>query len=62
MKIKSIKNQKDYEDALKEIDRLYDAEEGTPEGDRLEKLSDLVAAYEEAEEEDDEESYGDEEE
>jgi HTH-type transcriptional regulator/antitoxin HigA len=46
MNIKPIKTNSDYEAALKEIERLFDAEPGTPEGDRLEVLSTLVEAYE----------------
>ena len=47
MDIKPIKTKKDYEAALKEIDRLYSAVPGTREGDRLEVLATLVEAYEE---------------
>ena len=36
----------DYDAALAEIDRLMDAEPGTPEGDRLDILATLVEAYE----------------
>ena len=46
MEIKPIKTEADYEVALKEIERLFDAEPGTPEGDRLEILATLVEAYE----------------
>lgn len=44
--IKPIKNDADYEAALKEIERLFIAELNTPEGDRLEVLMILVEAYE----------------
>lgn len=47
MEIKPIKTKKDYESALKEIERLFDAAPGTREGDRLEVLATLVEAYEE---------------
>jgi HTH-type transcriptional regulator/antitoxin HigA len=47
VEIKPIKTKKDYEAALKEIDRLFDAAHGTREGDRLEVLATLVEAYEE---------------
>lgn len=47
MEIKPIRTEVDYETALQEIERLFDAEPGTPEGDRLEVLSTLVEAYEE---------------
>jgi HTH-type transcriptional regulator/antitoxin HigA len=46
MEIKPIKTEVDYEAALKEIERLFDAEPGTPESDRLEVLTTLVEAYE----------------
>ena len=46
MEIKPIKTEKDYNNALKEIERLFDSKPGTPEGDRLEVLSTLVEAYE----------------
>jgi HTH-type transcriptional regulator/antitoxin HigA len=47
MNIKPIKTKKDYENALKEIERLFDAKPNTPNGDRLEVLTALVEAYEE---------------
>jgi HTH-type transcriptional regulator/antitoxin HigA len=47
MEIKPIKTKKDYEAALKEIDRLFAAAPGTREGDRLEVLATLVETYEE---------------
>ena len=46
MNIKPIKNEASYEEALQEIDRLFDAQPDTPEGDRLEVLVTLVEAYE----------------
>jgi len=46
MDIKPIKSEKDYKAALKEIERLYDAEPGTAAGDRLDVLSTLVEVYE----------------
>lgn len=46
MNIKLIKTSADYEAALKEIERLFEAEPGTPQGDRLEVLTTLVEAYE----------------
>ena len=48
MHLKPIKTDADHEAALKEIERLWDAEEGTADADRLEVLSTLVEAYEEA--------------
>ena len=46
MTIKPIKTERDYQDALKEIDKLWDAKANTPRGDRLEVLVKLVEAYE----------------
>jgi len=47
MDIKPIKTKRDYEHALKEIDKLMDAKPNTRAGDRLDILSTLVVAYEE---------------
>jgi HTH-type transcriptional regulator / antitoxin HigA len=46
MNIKPIKTKADYRAALAEIERLFDAKRGTPEGDRLDVLTTLVEAYE----------------
>lgn len=46
MEIKPIKNEKDHAAALREIEQLWGADEGTPPGDRLEVLVTLVEAYE----------------
>ncbi len=46
MKLKPIKNEEDHQDALQEIDRLWDVEAGTTESDVLEILVTLVEAYE----------------
>jgi HTH-type transcriptional regulator/antitoxin HigA len=46
--MKPIKTEADHEAALREIERLWGANEGTPEGDRLDILTTLVEAYEEA--------------
>jgi HTH-type transcriptional regulator/antitoxin HigA len=46
MEIRPIKTEADYDAVLAEIDRLMDSEPDTPEGDRLEVLVALVAAYE----------------
>ena len=48
MEIRPIKTEADYETALAEIEQLFEAEPGTPEGDRLEVLTTLVEAYEDA--------------
>ena len=44
--LKPLKTEKDYEAALKEIDRVWGARLGTPGGDRLDILATLVDAYE----------------
>ncbi|MGH9586240.1 MAG: helix-turn-helix domain-containing protein [Acidobacteriaceae bacterium] len=46
--MKPVKTEADHKAALREIERLWGAEEGTPEGDRLDILVTLVEAYEEA--------------
>jgi HTH-type transcriptional regulator/antitoxin HigA len=46
LRIKPIRNDADHDAALREIERLWGAREGTPEGDRLEVLTTLVEAYE----------------
>jgi len=46
MDIKPIKTKADYRAALAEIERLFDAKRGTPDGDRLDVLATLVEAYE----------------
>ena len=47
MVIKPIKNERDYQRALKEIDKLMDAKPNTAQGDRLDVLATLVSAWEE---------------
>ncbi len=47
MDIKPIKTDADYEAALAEIDRLWGAEYGSPQGEKLDILATLVEAYEE---------------
>lgn len=46
MKIKPIRTDADHERALREIERLWGAQEETPEGDALDVLVTLVNAYE----------------
>jgi len=48
MVIKPIKTEADHATALREIERLWGADEGTSAGDRLEVLTTLVEAYEQA--------------
>src|SRR5438132_8331128 len=46
--IKPIRTKKDYETALAEVERLWGAKIGTPDGDRLDILATLIDAYEAA--------------
>jgi HTH-type transcriptional regulator / antitoxin HigA len=46
--VKPIRTAKDYEVALKDVERLWGAKSGTPEGDRLDVLATLIDAYEAA--------------
>ena len=46
MKLRPIKTKRDYEAALKEADKLWDAPAGSDEGDRLEVLALLIQACE----------------
>ena len=46
MEISPIKSERDYDLALKEVDALFAAVPGSPEGDRLEILLALGNAYE----------------
>jgi HTH-type transcriptional regulator / antitoxin HigA len=48
MHLRPIKTKADHEVALREIERLWGAKEGTPDGDRLDVLTTLVEVYEEA--------------
>jgi antitoxin component HigA of HigAB toxin-antitoxin module len=47
MQIRPIRNDKDHCAALAEIDKLWGASIGTPEGDKLDILVTLVETYEE---------------
>ncbi|MFC3705458.1 type II toxin-antitoxin system HigA family antitoxin [Devosia honganensis] len=44
--LKPIRTEADYEAALAEVERLWGAAGGTPEGDRLDILATLIDAYE----------------
>ena len=46
MEIRPIRSDVDYRAALTEVEHLWDAEPGTPEGDQAEILSILIEAYE----------------
>lgn len=48
MNVKPIKADKDYQNTLAEIGRLFDAKPNTPDGDLLEVWCTLVEAYERA--------------
>ncbi len=47
MNIKPIRDDADYQQALKRIDELWDAEPDTTKGDELDVLTTLICAYEE---------------
>ena len=44
--VKPIRTKQDYDRALGQIERLWGAKSGTPEGDRLDVLATLIDAYE----------------
>ena len=46
VEVRPIRTKRDYEAALKEVERLWGAKAGTSEGDRLDVLATLVDAYE----------------
>ncbi len=46
MKIAPIRNEKDYQNALKRLELIFDAKKGTEQGDELEILSILIDRYE----------------
>ena len=46
MLTEKIQTEEEFNDALRQIERLFSAPEGTPESDRLEHLIDLADAYE----------------
>src|SRR5712691_1279430 len=46
--VKPVRTKKDYEAALTNVERLWRAKLGTPEGDRLDVLATLIDAYEAA--------------
>ncbi|HTB33886.1 MAG TPA: hypothetical protein VK842_03420 [bacterium] len=43
---KELRTEEDYEAAVAEAKRLYDSPPGTPEAERLDRLVDLIEAYE----------------
>lgn len=46
MQIRPIRTKADYKAALKEVERLWDANPGTADGDRVDVLVTLIEAYE----------------
>jgi HTH-type transcriptional regulator/antitoxin HigA len=46
VEVRPIRTERDYEAALKEVERLWGAKVGTREGDRLDVLATLIDAYE----------------
>jgi HTH-type transcriptional regulator / antitoxin HigA len=44
--LKPIRSKVDYKNALSDLERLWGAKSGTPEGDRLDILATLIDAYE----------------
>ena len=44
--VRPIRTKRDYEAALKEVERLWGARAGTSDGDRLDVLATLIDAYE----------------
>jgi HTH-type transcriptional regulator/antitoxin HigA len=46
MKIKPLKTKKDYQQAMKRLEYIFDAKPGSPEGDELEILGILIEKYE----------------
>jgi len=46
MEFKVIKNEKEYQKALRSLEKIFDAKRGTKEGDALELLSLLIDKYE----------------
>ena len=46
MKIKPIKTEKDYNEAIQRIEQLWGAKKNSPDGDELDLLCTIVEAYE----------------
>lgn len=44
--LKPIRTEADYDRALEEVERLWGAKSGTPDGDRLDVLATLIEVYE----------------
>jgi HTH-type transcriptional regulator / antitoxin HigA len=46
MDVKPMRNERDYEEALRRAERLWDSPEGSPESDQLGVLATMIEAYE----------------
>jgi HTH-type transcriptional regulator/antitoxin HigA len=46
MNLKVIKTERDYQNALKRLEVIFDAKKGSKDGDELELLSQLIVNYE----------------
>lgn len=46
MEIKSIKSEVQYREYLERMNEIFHAKEGTPEGEELEQLADVIEKYE----------------
>ena len=46
MRIKPIKTEREFEQAMRRLDEIFDAKKGTPEGDELEVLGMFIEKYE----------------
>ena len=46
MNVKLIKNENDYNQALQRLEVIFDAKQGTKQGDELELLTMLIEQYE----------------
>ncbi len=46
MEIKPIKTEKDYNQAIKRVEKLWGAEKHSPDGDKLDLLCTIIEAYE----------------
>ncbi|UII21577.1 helix-turn-helix domain-containing protein [Fulvivirga ligni] len=49
MELKPIRTENEYLQALQEAEKIFDAQKGTPDGDRLELLAILIEDYEDRE-------------
>ena len=59
MDIQSINTPEEYEAAQNRVEALFDAKAGTPEGDELDKLVDMIMVYEDNQQNEEEEHQED---